>query len=57
MPEPLEPDEPRTAYDVLASLLDLCSLADRQRPAYRAIPTEQIRDAITCGLNDAGGAA
>lgn len=40
----------RTAADVLAELLDLAAVIDRQRPAHRFISTTRIRELIVSGL-------
>lgn len=52
MTTPPIPDEPRTAYDVLADLLDLCSVVDREQPVHRSISTRRLRELITTGLAD-----
>lgn len=51
MSAPLPPDPfTRTAADVLADILDACAVVDRQRPVYRALTTDRIRDLIVSGL-------
>ena len=44
------PEEPRTAFDVLADILDLCSVVDREKPVHRSISTKRLRELITTGL-------
>ena len=54
MTDPLPPDPfTRTAADVLADLLDLCAVIDRQQSCHRFVSTDRIRALIVSGLVDA----
>jgi hypothetical protein len=49
IPDPLPAPEEREPIELLMDVLALCAVIDRERRAYRSIPTERIREVITTG--------